>query len=109
MTTHARPPAWAVGIVLTLSWTALAFWLAVPSGPDRTTRPPGRADRPPGSSDRPLGPSDRPPAPAPVPASSPFHFSDRTRESGIDFTYRNGEEAGLRTILESLGGGVALF
>lgn len=32
-----------------------------------------------------------------------------TSQAGISFTYRNGEEAGLFTILESLGGGVALF
>ena len=40
---------------------------------------------------------------------SPFDFHDATGESGIDFTYHNGEEVGLRTILESLGGGVAIF
>lgn len=34
---------------------------------------------------------------------------DVTAESGVDFTYRNGEEADKYTILESLGGGVALF
>src|SRR4051812_47608817 len=107
MTTHARPLARAVGIVLTLAGTALAVWLAARSGPGRTTRPPGLLGRPPGLSDRPPGLSDRPPAP--VPSPSPFQFSDRTRESGIDFTYHNGEEAGLRTILESLGGGVAIF
>jgi hypothetical protein len=32
-----------------------------------------------------------------------------TSASGITFTYRNGVEAGLATILESLGGGVALL
>ncbi len=32
-----------------------------------------------------------------------------TAASGIDFTYRNGEEAGHLTILESVGGGVALL
>jgi len=36
-------------------------------------------------------------------------FEDRTAGSGIDFTYKNGEEANHYTILESLGGGVALF
>jgi hypothetical protein len=51
------------------------------------------------------------PAPAPVeeaPAGPPF-FKDVTATSGIDFTYRNGEEAGHLAILESLGGGVALI
>src|SRR5438128_1853817 len=36
-------------------------------------------------------------------------FLDRTPDSGIDFICRNGEEAGHYAILESLGGGVALF
>jgi hypothetical protein len=38
----------------------------------------------------------------------PGYFEDATPGSGIDFMHRNGEEAGLATILESLGGGVAL-
>ncbi len=36
-------------------------------------------------------------------------FEDKTPASGIDFTYRNGEEAEHYTILESLGGGIALI
>src|SRR5207244_5124092 len=32
-----------------------------------------------------------------------------TASSGVDFTYRNGEEVDHYAILESLGGGVALF
>ena len=36
-------------------------------------------------------------------------FADVTAESGIDFTYRNGEEADEYTILETLGGGVGLI
>ena len=36
-------------------------------------------------------------------------FEDVTSASGLSFTHRNGEEAGHFTILESLGGGVALF
>src|SRR5262245_19337635 len=61
------------------------------------------------------------PAPAPrVPPSpaaereetptgeGPF-FTDVTPNSGLDFTYRNGEEADHYSILESLGGGVALI
>src|SRR6516162_183950 len=39
----------------------------------------------------------------------PNYFADVTVSSGIDFTYRNGEEADHYTILESLGGGVALI
>jgi hypothetical protein len=57
--------------------------------------------------------SSKPPEPPPVtPAearpSEPL-FADVTAKSGIDFTYRNGEEAGHFAIIESLGGGVALF
>jgi hypothetical protein len=36
-------------------------------------------------------------------------FLDMTHESGIQHTYRNGSEANLYAILESLGGGVAFF
>lgn len=43
------------------------------------------------------------------PAAERFWFRDITADSGIDFTYRNGEEAGHYAILESLGGGVALL
>jgi hypothetical protein len=41
--------------------------------------------------------------------AGPAHFRDVTADSGLDFTYHNGEEADLYTILESLGGGVALI
>jgi hypothetical protein len=40
---------------------------------------------------------------------APGYFEEVTTGSGIDFTHRNGEEAGLAVILESLGGGVALL
>jgi hypothetical protein len=36
-------------------------------------------------------------------------FEDVSAKSGIDFTYHNGEEKDLYTILESLGGGVGLL
>src|SRR5437868_1975812 len=36
-------------------------------------------------------------------------YRDMTPQSGIDFTYRNGQEANHFAILESLGGGVALL
>src|SRR5262249_13104684 len=42
------------------------------------------------------------------PAGPPL-FVDRTADSGVHFTYRNGEEADHYAILESLGGGVALL
>jgi hypothetical protein len=44
----------------------------------------------------------------PTPAG-PGYFEDVTPGSGLGFTYHNGEEAGLDTIFESLGGGVALL
>lgn len=37
----------------------------------------------------------------------PLPLVNKAQELGIDFSYRNGEEADLSTILESLGGGVA--
>lgn len=37
------------------------------------------------------------------------YFRDVTAATGIDFTCRNGEEADHKTLLESLGGGVALI
>ncbi|MBI1314670.1 hypothetical protein GC176_25535 [bacterium] len=42
-------------------------------------------------------------------SKSLLRFNDVTSRSGIDWTYRNGEEAGHYAILESLGGGVGLF
>ncbi len=56
----------------------------------------------------------KPAAPSPLagpddPAGPPF-FEDVTAASGVSFTYRNGEEtADHLSILESLGGGVALI
>jgi enediyne biosynthesis protein E4 len=49
------------------------------------------------------------PASDPIRSDQPGVFTDMTAASGIDFTYRNGEEADQLTILESLGGGAALF
>jgi hypothetical protein len=55
------------------------------------------------------GNANRPNLP-PTETSTPVEiFSDRTPGSGIDFTCRNGEEAGHYAILETLGGGVALL
>ena len=36
-------------------------------------------------------------------------FRDRAARSGVSFTYRNGQEAGYFSIVESLGGGVGLL
>ncbi|MFO0966385.1 MAG: CRTAC1 family protein [Gemmataceae bacterium] len=47
-------------------------------------------------------------ADAAIPDGPPF-FRDVTADSGVHFSYRNGEEADRYTILESVGGGVALI
>lgn len=41
--------------------------------------------------------------------STAIRFEEVTESSGVNFTYRNGNEAGEVAILESLGGGVGLF
>ncbi len=61
-----------------------------------------------------VGCSQRAPSIIGVPTASreddgPALFRDITTASGIDYTYRNGAEAGHLSILESLGGGVALL
>lgn len=57
--------------------------------------------------------SNPPSGPAPAPTdelpTGPDWFVDVTARTGIASTYRNGEDAKLATILESLGGGVAAF
>ncbi len=45
----------------------------------------------------------------PTAAVGPSWFDDVTAKSGINFTYRNGEEANHYSIIESLGGGLAAF
>jgi hypothetical protein len=59
------------------------------------------------------GKPSRPAVVAPTPEEGPAGpplFEDVTAASGLHFTYHNGEEtAGHRAILETLGGGVALF
>jgi enediyne biosynthesis protein E4 len=46
--------------------------------------------------------------PQPAPHASSI-FEDVTEQSGLSFTYKNGEEANLFVMLESLGGGVLLI
>lgn len=60
----------------------------------------------------PATPPGQPPAVvAPTEATpvGPPVFEDVTTSTGIDFTYRNGEEADHFAIIESVGGGVALL
>jgi hypothetical protein len=47
--------------------------------------------------------------PAATSSSSGPIFTDRTKDTGIEHSFRNGQEAGNLAILESLGGGVALI
>lgn len=59
-------------------------------------------------------PSDGPPQLKPgvavePAAGGPPLFEDVTKTAGIEFTYRNGEDAGNFAIIESMGGGVALL
>src|SRR5262245_18071353 len=47
--------------------------------------------------------------PLPLVPPGPAMFEDKTKDSGVDFMYRNGEESRHMAILESLGGGAALI
>src|SRR5215831_9666071 len=49
------------------------------------------------------------PVAEPDEAVGPPLFREVTAESGVNFTYRNGEEADHLAILESLGGGLAVL
>ena len=101
MTTKSTPPftlskpgrrrvGFAVTAAVLVAFTAVVVWAA-----RRTAEPPRRPDS---------LLADGPKAP-----DGPAWFRDVTADSGVDFTYRNGEEADQYTILESLGGGVALL
>ncbi len=57
----------------------------------------------------PIQPKEPPPDDSAYKVNGPAWFRDVTSASGLDFTYKNGEEADQFTILESLGGGVALI
>jgi enediyne biosynthesis protein E4 len=76
-----------VGISLLLATCGIAFWIGT-SGLDSSP------------ADSAIDPS--------TPSGPPW-YRDVTLGSGLNFTYRNGEEANQFTILESLGGGIALL
>jgi hypothetical protein len=80
----------AFGIVATLAAGSAGFWLA-----DAQRVP----HHPPSAVHVQAGPE----------ADGPPWFRDVTGSSGVQFTYRNGQEAGHLSILESVGGGVALL
>ena len=77
--------------ILSLAVGALAYWLLTSQSDDAGT----------------IQPIER--TPEPSGETGPPWFRDATPNSGLTFTYRNGEEANQFTILESLGGGVALL
>lgn len=84
-----------VGVVIVTAAAGLAYWFLRPVQPDAPPPP---------------VPAPSPPTVAPTPGpDAPPWFQDVTAQTGIDFMHRNGQEAGRYTILESLGGGVALF
>jgi hypothetical protein len=86
----ARRPRPAVGLGAGLATLGVALGLGLVascSGPAPTT------------------PADQPPEEK----AGPAPFADATATSGVAFTYRNGEDKGNFSIIESLGGGVALL
>lgn len=87
--------AWPAIIGLAI---VLAAGVAIVGFVHRTERPPSSPINPPSNATDDDDVSDGPPI-----------FADVTASTGFAFTYRNGEEADRFTILESLGGGVALF
>jgi RNA polymerase sigma factor (sigma-70 family) len=90
-----------LGVALTAS---LAFTVSTVSLTSRRACPGGAA-----AAEQPAAAAaDDTAAPKPDESQTPL-FRDVTEESGIDFTFRNGEEAGLYTILESLGGGIGVI
>src|SRR5262245_14010966 len=53
--------------------------------------------------------SSKPPVRTEPEVSGPPWFRDVTEGSGLQFTYRNGQEANQFALLEVMGGGVALL
>lgn len=84
----------------TIFWRSLTMLLLAGCQPTPPTPTPGVA------SNQQVGPEARS---APVQKSSRFLFEDRTETAGLNFTYQNDEVHSDFAILESLGGGVAIF
>jgi len=84
-----KPFLLAAGAVLVVIAAGTAYWVTRPHAGEHK-------------------PIDRPIVPPEV-VSGPPWFRDVTAGSGLDFTFRNGEEADQFTILEMMGGGVALI
>ncbi len=81
--------------------THLAGWVALPALSLFLATLPACAPNSAPTATTPAREEEEVPGPAP--------FADATEAANISFTYRNGEEAGHYAIIESLGGGVALF
>ncbi len=103
-------------IVSDASWLALLWlWVAALLAGCKGERP--AADLRDGAHKPAVGVTDsHSPASAKLPSRddtagelSHFVFEDLTQALGVDFTYRNGDQAQLFSIVESLGGGVAIF
>ena len=107
-------PRSTTGLITHIAVLAGLFACLFLSGCDKAARPPA-----------PPPAAQQTPAPDPwelaiLPDSTPDHqpqrqpepddwFVETTESSGIEFTYRNGREGRKFTLLESVGGGVALF
>jgi RNA polymerase sigma factor (sigma-70 family) len=87
-----------LAVFLTLGLAGVGGGLAL------TSAPPGATT----NKEAPPDPAGKSPT-AEKPARSKFYFKDMTPGSGIDFEYRNGEEAGFYSMLETVGGGVVLI
>jgi hypothetical protein len=77
---------------LLVSWIGMSGILFATVSACTPAKPPGQPDL--------ANPEEEP---------GPAAFADVTTDSGIKFSYRNGEEAGHFAIIESLGGGGALI
>lgn len=113
--TPARPQNQApCGTRVILTLCLILACLSGCSEEDPATGSTGRTSTPDTSSDDPDASAERPRAAggdtsSPPQASTSLSFADRTEGAGIRFEYRNGEEAGHYSILESLGGGVGIL
>ncbi len=87
-TCSIRRASLAIGVLILVSLVISAVGCRQPVG----VTPPGSGE-----------------APGSGPPSTWRGLEDVTAVSGVDFTYRNGREAGRYTILESLGGGAGLL
>lgn len=94
VSSRRAPLGWlACGGVVLLLLGGGAWWLLSAPAPPTLPTPPGPDVT----------------EPAPYVVSGPLWFRDVTATSGVNFTCRTGTEADQFTILETLGGGVALF